>query len=353
MSDRARAWVNRCRFDGGPPHARDVLVQVAWRAADEDQPANAAAANPPVSIPPGHVVCWAPHDELAIRTGCSERTVRRVLKWAESAGVLTRRRRARRDGQVYRRTADALLLDLTADPVAIERDPELSAKRASAGRAGRAKQLAEGHRPAASLPASAGPASPPTLAPLPAAAVTGQRPVCPGPAANLPASGQVGRFVAADLDEGRPAASLQGASGQFAGGQRPSWPRSTSETEPHTSEHTPSADDGTTHQADAQPPVDSPALAYFAGLPDRVRAELLAPPPGGSRWTDLRQLERAEREVWQSEVATALWQLVDVQEHFDRSWWRDPSFIRDGVREQVLAEARRSRQARRPVGGAA
>jgi hypothetical protein len=319
VSAAARDWVQRCRFDGGPPRARDVLLAVAWRAADADQPANAAVANPPVEIPAGHAVCWAAHEELATEAGCSDRTVRRVLRWAESAGLLARRRRARRDGQVWRRTADALLLDLAAEPLRVERDPGLSAKRAAAAAVRwervRAVRAASGQVASASV--------------------------------------QVGRIVEAPAEAPAvvpPAASLHEASGQDASGQRPNWTSSTSPTEPHTQdEHTPPEADGTTHQAAPQPPVDNPgpaAFEYFDGLPAQIRAQLLTPPVGDA-WKGLRRLHRSDLDVYRSEVAVALWAMHDdLAGDWVDAWLERRDFTRDEVLRLVRAAVFRARQGR-------
>lgn len=135
MSVNAMNWAGLCRVAGAGGAARAVLDAVAWFAADAGDP-NAARAWPPVEVPEGHAACWRGAEQIAERAEVNVSTVKTVLARLERAGVLARRRRHRRDGDVSRRTSDVLLLDLTAEPVLLPRDPKVSAQRAAAGRAG-------------------------------------------------------------------------------------------------------------------------------------------------------------------------------------------------------------------------
>lgn len=139
MSVNAMNWAGLCRVPGAGDRARAVLDAVAWWAADAGDP-NAARAFPAVEIPEGHAACWRGVVEIAERADADPRTVRRILKRFELVGLLTRARRCRVDGQVARRTTDVLYLNLTAEPVHIERDRAQTDRRRAAALEARARR---------------------------------------------------------------------------------------------------------------------------------------------------------------------------------------------------------------------
>ena len=136
-------WAGLCRVPGAGDRARAVLDALAWWAADAGDP-NAGRAFPPVEIPEGHAACWRGIEEIAARADADPRTVRRILKRFEEAGLIRRQRRHRVDGETARRTTDVIYLDLTAEPARIERDTAQTERRRAAALGVRARRAAAG-----------------------------------------------------------------------------------------------------------------------------------------------------------------------------------------------------------------
>lgn len=155
MSVNAMNWAGLCRVAGAGAAARAVLDAVAWYAADHGDP-NAAAAWPPVEIPEGRAACWRSTRELAERAEVDISTVKRVLKRFADAGLVATQRRGRHVDGVPMRTANAILLDLTAEPVVIARDENVSETRRKLGRLGaeRAAQIRREKAEASQVPAA-------------------------------------------------------------------------------------------------------------------------------------------------------------------------------------------------------
>lgn len=297
MSVDAMNWAGLCRVPGAGDRARAVLDALAWWAADAGDP-NAARAFPPVEIPEGHAACWRGIAEIAQRSDADTRTVRRILKRFEAAGLITRRRRNRVDGQVARRTSDAIYLNLLRPPVHIERDP--------AGTERRRKAAIEAHARRVALRPAQGDMMP-------------SRP-----------RGQEVPSVVTDL--GGPLEDIEpGAKGASRpGAKRASCPGVVQDTDQHTRQDTSQSSPEPTRAREAVASSQEKYKIALTAMGNRRKRKL----PKGDLWQPLRELGGA---AFDGGVDRVLAELIE-HGHVPEDWWAGGRDAHNDVWRRVRAE---------------